>query len=514
MLVTQEKNYVSIYIKPTIDLTLTLKPSEKGVLALVGWLNWGNPYYGVVLGGVPSRIKSTNANIGGSVENETMYHLKDFFSNYQGKAIVGRIMNTDAKVTVAKQSKDDDGNVILEDGDEVNVFGADNIRDWDNNASNGAVEILVTSCISEKHSIQVENVDDILTFKLYDENGNETYKVSGSAYYDALDDNGKSYYIGNKVDKKIVNIKVDTGNSDYESNFNLVRTYENGNVSSSDDTKNYANAIKVINNNIEKCDYCASAGLRDNQTLQDLHAVAFRGKVPMIIDLYGDTKKEAKDMKTQLNITDSGVQFVWNRGKDKFDFGDQNIGLSGDIVGKCVLRNLSKMVDDVEFRVEGTAGEDYPLPRVKADELDILEDDDLTYLADNRINTVGYINDVLCIMDILSANPKNVATKLFPVADGNLFINKYIARILQTKIFKNMNEAKAFVDNKVGKLFEKAYRNGYFNKDVDTPYDYVVSKKDGDTIVVNYQYVFSGVMRKGEIQGMIVSDSAEIKINN
>jgi hypothetical protein len=512
LFVTQEKNYVSVYIRPVMDLTLTLTPSEKGVIALVGFLKYGNPYYPTILGNLPSKILSTNSNIGGTIENETMYHISDYFAKYKGKMIVGRIMKTDSSVTVAKVEKNDDGVLVLDDGDAVNVFGADNIKDWSDKASDGAVEVLITSCISEKFSINVVNEDDILTVSIYDYLGNIKYEKSGSCFYDALDDNGNSYYIGNLVNEKIISVKADTSNDDYESDFNLVRTYEDGIVATSSDENNYAQAIKIVDNNIEKCDYTITAGIRDTQTIKDLYGVAFRGKTPMAIDVYATDVKSATDYKNNIGIITPIVTYIWNRGKDIFKQGNQSIGISGAFVGDCVTRNLSSMVDDVEYRVEGCAGEDYPLPRNKADELEILTDDELTSLSKNRINTVRYINDVLCISDVLSANPKNQATKLFPVSEGNLFIDRYIAKILTTKIFKNLNDAKSFVSNKVNKLFEKAKKAGYFDNDIDTPYDILVTKKDTETISVKYQYVASGVMRKGDIQGMIVSGEIETKL--
>jgi len=58
LLVTQEKNYVSVFIKPTVDLTTTLAPSEKGVCFAMGKLSYGNPYYGVVLSKATESLKS------------------------------------------------------------------------------------------------------------------------------------------------------------------------------------------------------------------------------------------------------------------------------------------------------------------------------------------------------------------------------------------------------------------------------------------------------------------------
>ena len=503
MLTTQEKKYVSIFIKPTIDLTLTLEPAEKGVCASIGRLSLGNPYYPVILGNNPEPILSTVKNRGGNPDNELAYHISDFFSGYAGKMIIGRVMNADDKTKILKQTKDDDGNVVLDDDTDINVFGDDNIKNWDDKDPDGAVEVVITACPTRKVTIEMINKDDILTVTLYDNYGNEIYTKTGSCYYDALDDNGNNWYIGNIINKKIINVKTDPDNDNYESNFTIVKTYENGLVSEDGD-KNYSQALKIMKNVAEKCDYAITGGLTDKDTIQKFrNQVTYPAKLPLIIDLKGDTLDDVIDVKNNLNLNVSNCYFIWNRGKDVFDVGNQNIGLSGFVAGMCVRRNLSRMVDDIEYRVEGIAGVDYVVPRKKEEELEILSDDDLTKLVDNRINTVRMFDDKLVIADILSGEPKNIATRLFPVVEGNLFINRYIAKILQTKLFKNLNEAKQFAQVETKKLFDKCKRNSYFNNDVDEKYKIEVTDKDNDTVIVNYWYVPAGVMRRGIVQGTI-----------
>jgi len=503
MLTTQEQKFVSIFIKPTIDLTLTLEPAEKGVCCAIGKLHMGNPYYPVILGNNPEPLLSVVSNRGGDPANELAYHIQDFFSGYAGKMIIGRVMNTDDTTKVIKQTKDDDGNIILDDSTDINVFGDNNIKDWDDTDPDASVELVVTACPTNKVTIEMINKDDILTVTLYDRYGNEVYSKTGSCYYDAVDDYGKSYYIGNIIDKKIMNVKTDPNNEDYESNFTLVQTYDNGLVVEDGD-KNYPQALKIVKNMAEKCDYAISAGITDTQTLQDFrNQVTYPAKLPLIIDLKGNTIDDVVDAKNNLNLNVSDCYFIWNRGKDIFEVGSQNVGLSGFVAGMCVRRNLSRMIDDVEYRVEGIAGVDYVVPRQKEEELEILSDDDLTTLVDNRINTVRDFDGKLVIADILSGEPKNVATRLFPVVEGNLFINRYIARILQAKLFKNLNEAKQFAQVETKKLFDKCQRNGYFDNDTDEKYKIEVTDKDSDTVIVNYWYVPAGVMRRGIVQGTL-----------
>jgi len=507
LLVSQEKNYVSIFIKPTVDLTAGLTPSEKGVVAAVGKLSYGHPYYGVVLNKATQKLKTTNVNAGGSIDNELAFHIADYFSGYKGKMIVGRVLGVDSTTKVLEVKKDaDSGDIYLDNATDVNVFGSNNIKDWEDTASTEMFEMVINSCLSEKASVSILNVNDYITVSIFDEFGNTIYKVEGGAKFDSLDDSGTPNYIGNICDNKIVTIKVDTTHDDYTSNFDITKVFEAGGLLADSGDKNYANAFTVITNNIEKCDYAISAGLRDVAALQTFRGITNEAKVPFIVDIYATSLQAAKDFKTSLNMNVEDVMFIWNRGKDLFkDFGAINVGLSGFIVGQAVRRNLSKLVGDVEFRMEGIAGGDYPVPRVKAEDLAVLTDAEKTDLVDSRINTV-VLNQkgVLVVGDVLSANPKEQATKLFNVVESKYFIDRYIARIIATKLFKNLTEAELFVKEEVRLLFSRCQKNSYFDLNAEPPYSYNVYTKDNDTVVVDYTFVNNGITRRGVVGGTIV----------
>lgn len=523
MLVSQEKKYVSIFIQQTIDLTLTLEPAEKGVCGAIGKLWIGNPYYAQVLGNLTEKLKSTNVNAGGSLDNELAYHIKDFFGGFNGKMLVGRVLGADstAKVLEVKKVVDE---IVLDDTTDINVFGTNNIKDWEDTVVTEMVEVVVNACPTEKASIEIVNKDDILTVTLYDGFGNKLYTIEGGTAYDSIDDSGNDNFIGNLANNKILTIKVKPDHADYTSTFSVTKTYETGMVTDTG-TKNYPKALEVLGNVIEKCDYAISGGLTDVVTIQGLRALTFEAKVLLVVDAKGKTLADAKTFKTSLGILSEDTTFIWNRGKDKFEAGNLNIGLSGWSVGQSVRRNMSKLVDDVEYRIEGVAGVDYEIPREKADELPRLTDEELTDLVDSRINTVRDFDGKLVLGDVLSANPKNISLRLFPVSEGNTFINRYIARILITKLFKNLGEAKAFADSETLKLFEKASRNGYIagaitDRDYATflakagvsqatggsqelGFAYVIKDKDSDTVIVEYAYAPEGVMRRGIVSGML-----------
>jgi len=504
ILTSQEKNYVSIFIKPTIDLTTVLSVAEKGVCFAMGKLSYGNPYYATILGRATEKLQSTNVNAGGDLDNELAFHIADYFAGYKGKMLIARVIEADSTTKILKVVKNSDtGAMELDQATDINVFGTDNIMDWEDVAVDKVVEVVTTSLISKKHSIQIINKDDFLTIQLFDEFGNEVYKVEGGAKYDSVDDNGNPNFIGNLYDKKVMIVKVNPNNADYESNFTITQTFDNGLLTTSG-AKNYAKALEVMSNNIEKCDYYITAGLRDATTIQSMRGIGYEAKALFVCDVIGNAQNDAITYKTTLGLGYEDIIYNWNRGKDNFGtLGNLNVGLSGWYVGQAVRRNLSKLVGDVEFRIEGIAGVDYALPRVKADDLPVLTDEQKTELTDNRINTVREFNGKLVLADVLSGNPKEQTTKLYPVVEGKFFIDRAISKIMASKFFKNLNEAKSFITENVRVLLDRCDRNDYFNSDEDVRYSFEVTKKDSDTIVVNYQYVPNGVMRKGIVSGTL-----------
>jgi hypothetical protein len=504
LLTSQERKFVSIFVKPTIDLTTTLEPAEKGVAMALGKVSYGNPYYGVVFKQATEKLKTININAGGDIYNELAFHMADFFRGYNGKIIVGRLLGANSTTKILEVKKDGDGIIVLDDSTDINIFGDNNIKDYQDTSATELAEVVITSCIAKKFSFEMINKNDYITFQIFDEFGNTIYKVEGGAKFDSVDDYGEPNYIGNKVDNKIAVIKIDTANPDYESNFIITKTYDNGLVTESGDL-NYTKALEIASNNIEKCDYAFTGGRIDNTNLVNFRNITYKAKVPLIIDIYADTVSEAIDKKTAIGLDTPDVMYIWNREKDEFqNLGALQIGLSGWYVGQAIKRNMSRLVADVEYRIEGVAGVDYPVPRIKANELPVLSDDDKTLLVDNRINTVAYWNDTLILADALSGNPKNQATRLFPVVEGNYFIERYIARIMEQKLFKNLTEAKLFIKENVRVLFDRCARNNYFNSEAEVPYTFTVTDKDSDTVVVEYKYVPNGIMRRGIIAGTLV----------
>jgi len=169
ILVTQKKNYVSIYIAPTIDLTTTLGTAEKGVCFAMGKMSYGNPHYAVILGKATEKLQTTNINAGGNLDNELAWHIADYFNGYKGKMIIGRVLESDSTTKVLKVVKNaDTGAIELNTDTDINIFGAGNMMEWEDTAVEEMLEIVVTSCINKKHSIQITNENDFITISLFD----------------------------------------------------------------------------------------------------------------------------------------------------------------------------------------------------------------------------------------------------------------------------------------------------------------------------------------------------------
>jgi hypothetical protein len=98
--VSQEKTYPSIFIAPTMDLTERLEPREKGIVASIGKLSFGNPYRAVILGNNTEQLKTTIPSFGGTQDNEFAYHISDYFAGYKGKMVIGRVLQNNATTKV------------------------------------------------------------------------------------------------------------------------------------------------------------------------------------------------------------------------------------------------------------------------------------------------------------------------------------------------------------------------------------------------------------------------------
>ncbi len=253
----------------------------------------------------------------------------------------------------------------------------------------------------------------------------------------------------------------------------------------------------------DKCDYMISAGEQDPDLLEAMKEVADKATIGFIVDLKAPTIALAIEKKDSLGFTDENVYWIWNRIEYKFKSGTQNIGLSGFIAGRNIQRNISRKLRRAEYRLSGVAGIYHPVPRVSPYDVPKLTDDEKTLLTKNRINTIEDVDGKVCITDVLSGSLKETDLMSFPVADALGYIKRTLGLYIESQKFRNMSVAKSFVENEARIFFENCQANAFFDDDVETPWRFEVYDENNDTLVVDFEAIMEGVVRKGVVRSTI-----------
>ena len=506
----QRKEYPHILLTKTKDLTTMLTPEVKGVVGAVGKLQWGNPHFLRILKEPSERIYSTLPSRGGEPENELSFQIAEFFGGYpNGTLAIGRAIKDTSKAKIINIIEDASELVFDHTTDEVNIIGANNIKDWADTATTKAVEICITACPTNKCSLDVVVENDMMTLSIYDDIGSRVYKVTGAVAVDSVDDLGNGNYIGSLADERVVIVKVDKENvaikdGDGVKDFSLNKTFTAGELVDMQGSYNYDFAISKLETKIEQIDYVFTGGISDINTITKIRAITKKAGTILYTDIKGNTYSDMMTFNTSLNITEDDVVKIWATYKDKFKTGNQRIGLSGYVLGQTISRNLSSQYPVAEDRVsEGIAGKDYPLPRKRAEEIILFTDEERTAMAKARINYTGEINEVYCVADVLTANIKNQSTKLITVADTDYHIKRVIGKTIGKHLFKNMKTAINFIEIELSKFFRDLSSLNSFNTDNGDGYFFKVYGEDFETIAVEYEFFPAGLTRKGVVRGKI-----------
>ncbi len=506
----QKKVYPHILLTKTKDLTQMLTPDVKGVVGAVGKLQWGNPHFLRILKDPSERVYSTLVSRGGEPENELSFQISEFFSGYpNGTLAIGRAIRDTSKASIINVI-DSSGDLVFDyTTDDVNIIGANNIKDWADTATTKAVEICITACPTNKCSLDVVVEDDMMTLSIYDDVGSRVYKITGGVAVDSVDDLGNSNYIGSLADERVAIVKIDKEHADIKNgdnvkDFSINKTFAAGELVDMQGTYNYDLAIEKLETKIEQIDYVFTGGISDVATITKIRAITKKAGTILYVDIKGNTFADMLVFNTSLNITEADTCKFWATYKDKFKTGNQRIGLSGFVLGQTIARNLSSQYPIAEDRAsEGIAGKDYPLPRKRAEEIILFTDEQRTVIAKARINYTGEINEVYCVADVLTANIKNQATKLITVADTDFHIKRVIAKTISKYLFKNMRTAINFTEIELGKFFRDLSSLKTFNNEYGDGYIFKVYDEDFETIAVEYEFIPAGLTRKGAVRGTI-----------
>jgi len=500
-LTNKEEIFPSIYIEATKDLTERFKPNEAGVICGVGYMNIGNPLHALSIVGTNERLKSTKTSNGGNPKNETLYHIKDFFNEYNGRVYLSRLLGADSTTKVLSLAEDT-GVYSFDSSVEQNIFGVSNLDTWEDVTPTNAVEMLIKLCPQSKITVDLTVKAEKATITFADEFGNKIYKVSGHLDPLHLDDNNESDYIGNIADDRIIALKVDTSHVDYAETFSITETFTNG-LTTDAGAISVSHSETVLNTVSRKSDYVVSMGITDSELLEMMRDIAEEATIGYLVDIVAPSIALAKSKKTTLVLDGDLVQCLWNRVQYKYKAGLQNVGISGFVAGRCVARNIHGKQKRAEYRVSGIAGIRHPLPRVTPTEITPLTNDEKIELTEARINTVEDFLGKVCISDVLSALEKETSLMSFPVSDGLGYIKRTLGQYLDSQVFRNIAVAKSFMESQARVFFEHCQANAYFDNDVAVPWTFEVYDENGDTVVIDFTYYPEGVMRKGVVRSTV-----------
>jgi len=508
MLIDKKVGYSAVWILPPADRTRGRSTRQSGNILTCCGLPYGTPLQPNKINTFNYKLKSIKTVKGGTPKNESDYHLKDFFSIYSSSVYVIRDIGSGSTIkllSVANMTTDTQFTKTDRD-----VFGANGIATWEDVASTAPIEFIVAGCPSGTITIDVITKGNLCTVTIQDNTG-ELYKISGDVRKDAEDDYGNSSYIGNKANPEHLIIKCDSGHANMKADgFSLTETITGGLLTDAGTislTELQAQTKAVI----EDCDYYGSFGQTSTDVIKTIRTIAKGKRVISVIDIMGcTTVTEVETYIGSLGFSEFDVVWLWNREEYGYSAGIQNIGLSGWYLGNRVAKNQSALKGIVEDRVNGVGYRDYPIIRQLVKKSSILDDDDKEKLVELRVNATENSRGLTVLGDILSGEKKNTFLKNNAVANGEVFLARAIARLIEDEFGHNITLAKKSLDTFIRILFENAEGMNYFDMDAPFQWAFELTDKEGDTIVCTYCYYPTGAVRKGQVEPMLCAVEAKI----
>jgi hypothetical protein len=498
-------NYSSVYIAPPKDRTQGRSVRSMGDIVSCGKIPYGNPFAPVKLKSFTYKLKTTSPALGGDLSNEFHYHLKDFFGKYGSAVHVIREMGADSVTKILSVEDMESDTSFTQTSIQISQIDA-----WGDLAAAKPIELVLMGVPSGKVTLDVKVKGTEMTVTLTDITGT-LYKVSGEIDKESIDDYGNSNYIGVKADKKHLIIKVDKDHADFKGDgFSLTEEFPTGLLTDSG-AVSLANISAQAKSIMESVDYYGSFGQADKAIIKEIRTVAQAKRVPSIIDIVGcNTVDDVAAYIGLLGFSEYDVVFLWNREIYGFPTSSLNIGLSGWYLGNRVAKNQASKKGVVEDRVNGIGYLNYPIIRSVATKSSILSDDDLERLVALRVNTTGNVRGTTILTDILAGERKNTFLKNAAVANGEMFLARAIARLIEDEFGQNINIAKERLQTFIRILFENAEGMNYFDMDAPLQWQFQLTDKEGDTIICTYCYYPTGAVRKGIVEPMLCAVEAKI----
>jgi len=517
-IVNTERIYPSVLIRDIVDKTERPPFLEQGQVCAMGWVEIGNPLFPIQMRDTHQKTLSLDPTRGGDPRNETIYHLKEFFRESEGRTLhLSRILGIDSKTKILKIKGKEEKTIDTDE--EIDIFLNGTMNEWDKDPVVEQIELLIKLCPSSKIIVDIRNVKGEMEITLSDQYGVILYSVKGMADNTAKDElDGYSLFIGDKADCNYITIKTNVNHADYTEDFHITQTYANGLITNAGDefvtTFHEPNLSMVM----QDCDYFISAGVENPTLIEMANAVTENASTYHIQDIVTDNIDDAIVRKTNYGISDEKVQFIWSRTPYRFLNGKFNVGLSGNLAGKLVKKNIRTQIERAgivaENRIDGVAGVRYPIERNLSCGLKDLSREDKEKLTVARINTVEMRRDKLVYSDILSAYSRTSHLMSFPVSDGVNYIDKTIARFIEFNLFRNLAVGKTSVRERTRLFFELCEAMHYFDDDKPKgkgkAYDFEVTDINQDTVKVRWWGYMEGVIRKGDVQATIKTKDFEL----
>jgi hypothetical protein len=517
-IVNTERIYPSVLIRDIVDQTERLPFLEQGQVCAMGWVEIGNPLFPIQMRDTHQKTKSLDPSRGGDVRNETIYHLKEFFRESEGRTLhLSRILGIDSKTKILKIKGKE--TKTIDTDEEIDIFLNGTMNEWDKEPIVEQLEILIKLCPSSKITVDIRNVKGEMEIRLSDEYGVVLYEVSGNADNTAKDElDGYSLYIGDKADCNYITIKTNVNHADYTEDFHITETFANGLIDNAGDefvTTFHKENLSMV---MQDCDYFISAGVENPTLIECANAVAENFSTYHIQDIITDDINDAITRKTNYGLSDEKTYWLWSRTPYKFLSGKFNIGLSGCLAGKLVKKNIRTQLERggmvAEDRINGVAGVRYPIERNLSCGLKDLSREDKEKLTVARINTVEMRRTKIVFSDILSGYSRTSHLMSFPVSDGINYIDKTLARITEFNLFRNLAVGKTHVRQRARLFFELCEAMHYFDDDKGKgkgkAYDFTVTDINQDTVKIRWWGYMEGVIRKGDIQATIKARDNEL----
>lgn len=491
----------TVYIAPIIDKTKFSVTNEKGAVATVGYLDFGNPNDIVSVRDVPFLFKPVDASLGGDPKNETYYHIADHLETANTRVWCSRLLGKDSTCKVIEYNA---GTQTLSSST-VKVFGdVGSYKDWVGSGTK-AIEILPTLTPTAEITVGIKFTKETneLDITIQDEYNTTLYEVRGNI--DKLHTKGVGqglYFDGieNVTDKTILDIRVDKTSSDFDADFISIQTYTPTDIITDDGDVVQPIVFDNLRKIATRSDYFATFGQQPVTIAKQMYLIAVDASCQIAIDFVGGTLDEAKNYFTSLNIVDKGAIFLWSNAKTKYRGHYQFLGLSGDYVAKNVKRNLSEVIGIAEYRSEAIMNLDWYINRQLREHI-YFDIEDRADMTKNRIIYMMEYKDRLVYSDCLGSYQINTQLKKFPTVDIEFFMRRQLGFILESYIGKNEEYAETMALNEAELFLEDCKQMRYFAKDTD--YELTIETVNGEELQFRLKNCPIGIIRKGRVEDIV-----------